>query len=269
MTRFDRILIVAGSAFVLFSLSGIAYQMKPPVLAVSLSALATAAMFAVLAVGLVMLRPTSGGAVRRRLGLAPGRLSWPLVLLAVVGTVTLSNVLEAAIAWLDLSDVGNLARIDKDLEGARGGGLSVALLAVALASGSAEELFFRGYAQRGLERRWAHVPFGPPLALLVGAGAFALAHFDAVHSTAAFVLGLYLGVLTRIADSLWPAIACHVVNNAAAVLDAAFVPALPPAGPVRAALELAFVVATLLVAARLRRPAPAPATPAPLAPDGS
>jgi membrane protease YdiL (CAAX protease family) len=226
------------------------------VLAVSLSALATATMFAVLAVGLVMLRPTTAGAVRERLGLVRGRLSWPLVLLAVLAAVTLSNVLEAVIGWLNLTGVGNLGRIDSDLAGARGHGLSLALAAVALASGAAEELFFRGYAQRGLERRFAAlgVGAGPALAVVLASAAFALAHFDAVHSTAAFVLGLYLGTLTRIADAVWPAIVCHVVNNAAAVLDAAFKPALPLAGPTRALLELAFVVGVLVLAARLRRP---------------
>jgi membrane protease YdiL (CAAX protease family) len=43
--------------------------------------------------------------------------------------------------------------------------------------------------------------------------AFALLHMEWIHAAMAFVLGLYLGVLTERAGSALPAIACHVVNN--------------------------------------------------------
>lgn len=262
MERSDRIVVVTGTALLLFLLSGSAYVLEPPLLAVTLSALATASMFTVLAFGLVALRPGSEPAVRDRLGLATDRLPWPALLLAVTGTMALSNLLEAAIAALGLSEVGSLAELDAGLAGARGAGLAGALLSVALASGAAEELFFRGYAQRGLERRLAGRRAGGALALLLASAAFAAAHFDPIHSTAAFVLGLYLGGVTRLADSVWPAAACHVVNNAAAVLDAAYGFELPPPGALRVVLELALVAASLLAVARLRRPGKAAPPPA-------
>lgn len=262
MTRGDRIIVVAGSAVTLFLLSGAGYGLKPPVLGVAISALATAAMFAVLALGLLMLDPTQRGDVRRRLGLMRGRLGWSAVLLAIVGTAALSNLLEGLIGWLELSEVGNLAQLDADLAGARGAGLTGALAGVALASGMAEELFFRGYVQRGIERRLAGRRGGAAIALTLASTAFAIAHFDPVHSPAAFVLGLYLGGITYLADSLWPAILCHVTNNALAVLDAAFAPDVPASGLVGALLAAAVVAASLSLAARHRRAAP-PAAAAP------
>ncbi len=237
-------------------LSGAGYGLEPPVLGVTVSALASAAMFAVLAFGLQMLRPTARGDVQRRLGLVPGRLAWPAVLLAMVGTMALSNLIETLIAWLELSEVGNLAQLDADLAGARGAGLSGALAGVALAAGTAEELFFRGYVQRGLERRLAARRRGGAFALLLASGAFAAAHFDPVHSPAAFVLGLYLGAITRFAESVWPAILCHVANNTVAVLDAAFAPELPVPGPVGALVATGVVATSLTVAARQRRAPP-------------
>lgn len=258
MTRLDRIAVVIGSAVTLFLLSGVGYGLKPAVLGVTVSAMATAAMFAVLAFGLLMLDPARRGGIRRRLGLVPGRLGWPGVLLAIVGVIALSNLLEALIGWLQLSEMGTLAKLDADLAGARGAGLTGAMAAVALASGTAEELFFRGYLQRGLQRRLSATRRGAWIALLVASAAFAIAHFDPVHSPAAFALGLYLGAVTQIADSVRPAILCHVTNNALAVLDAAFAPELPVASPVWALLSVAVVAACLILAARrLREPLPA------------
>lgn len=263
MTRLDRIVVVAGSAVTLFLLSVMGYGLKPPVLGVTVAALATAATFAVLAVGLLMLDPTPRGDVQRRLGLVRGRLGWPAVLLAIVGTMALSNLLEALIGWLQLSEMGTLAKLDADLAGARGAGLTGTLVGVALASGTAEELFFRGYLQRGIERRFAGIRGGAAIALLAASAVFAMAHFDPVHSPAAFVLGLYLGAITHLADSLWPAILCHVTNNALAVLDSAFAPDMPAQGPVWALLAASVVAASLILAVRQRSAPLRPATASP------
>jgi membrane protease YdiL (CAAX protease family) len=263
MARSDRIIVVAGSAVTLFILSNAGYGLKPPVLGVTVSALATAAMFAVLACGLLMLNPTRRGDVQRRLGLVRGRLGWPAVLLAILGTMALSNLLEALIGWMELSEMGTLAKLDADLAGARGAALSGTLLGVALASGTAEELFFRGYVQRGIERRLGGRRGASAIALLLASAAFAVAHFDPVHSPAAFVLGLYLGGITHLADSLWPAILCHVTNNTLAVLDSAFAPDLPAPGPVRALLAATVVAASLILAVR-QRSEPLPPATAPL-----
>jgi membrane protease YdiL (CAAX protease family) len=50
-------------------------------------------------------------------------------------------------------------------------------------------------------------------AIAVTSAAFALLHMEWIHAAMAFVLGLYLGVLTERTGSALPAIVCHVVNN--------------------------------------------------------
>ena len=222
----------------------------------ALSALATAAMFALLAFGLVSLRP-GGGDASARLGLGRGRLPWAALLLAIAGTLALSNLLDSVIVLLQQHETGSLGQLRRRIAGARGPQLSWVLLGVALAAGVAEELFFRGYVQRGLERRLAGRPGGALAALVVAAAAFGIVHLDPVHTPAAFVLGLYLGALARLADSVRPVIACHVVNNALAVVDAAYGLSLPFSGRAGMGLAAALAAAGLLAAAWLRQDATA------------
>lgn len=91
------------------------------------------------------------------------------------------------------------------------------LCLVAVLPGVAEELLFRGYVQTRLCQRWR-----PMVAIGVSACIFSLAHLDPIHALGVLPLGIWLGLIAWRADSLWPAIACHVVNNAVAVLAAKY-----------------------------------------------
>ena len=168
----------------------------------------------------------SAGPVRERLGLRRGRLTAGRLALLVLGTVALSHALDAVIDLAQLGERGSLAELEATLVGVRGRAFWLALLGLGLAPGVAEELLCRGLVQRGL------VPsVGGPAAVALAALFFGALHADPVHSVFAAALGLYLGLLSHVAGSVRPAIACHAANNLCAVLTSAFSPDLqiPPA----------------------------------------
>jgi uncharacterized protein len=151
---------------------------------------------------------------RQRLGLVAPRLgrasTW---IVAIAGGLALSQAIDFA---LRLSGVGRGVSVEHMitiLRQASGAWLAVAVVVVGLGAGVAEELLFRGYVQRRLVAR-----YGAVAGVATAAALFALAHFDPQHSAFAFVFGLYLGAIAVWTGSTWPAIAVHVVNNAASVL---------------------------------------------------
>lgn len=80
-----------------------------------------------------------------------------------------------------------------------------------------EEAAFRGYLQRTLLRA-----AGPASAIAATAVLFALRHLDLVRFPALALLGALFGWLAWRGGSLWPAIAAHAANNAAAIATALF-----------------------------------------------
>ncbi len=80
-----------------------------------------------------------------------------------------------------------------------------------------EEAAFRGYLQRTLLRA-----AGPASAIAATAVLFALRHLDLVRFPALALLGALFGWLAWRGGSLWPAIAAHAANNAAAIASALF-----------------------------------------------
>ncbi|MCG8589400.1 MAG: CPBP family intramembrane metalloprotease [Proteobacteria bacterium] len=163
-----------------------------------------------------------GAALSRRgianaLGLGPSRLSGGQLVWIVLGGLGCSHALDSALALTGLGELGALAALDSVLRQARPSELAWLLLGLALGPGIAEELLFRGWLQRALllYRRWP-----PLLAVATSAAAFGIMHVDPIHAGAAAVLGFYLGVVAWRAESVWPSLLCHVVNNALAVLTA-------------------------------------------------
>lgn len=96
--------------------------------------------------------------------------------------------------------------------------VTVLLLFLAIGAPVVEELFFRGLVLRALLGR---MPV--PLAVIVSALAFALAHFEPVQFAGLAVLGVILGVLAWRTGRLGPSIAAHASFNAVAVLTVAHV----------------------------------------------
>jgi membrane protease YdiL (CAAX protease family) len=77
-----------------------------------------------------------------------------------------------------------------------------------------EELFFRGLLLRSLLGRTP-----PPVAIVLSALLFGLAHFEAVQFAGLAVFGVVLGVLAWRTGRLTPGIGAHAAFNAAAVVS--------------------------------------------------
>lgn len=106
--------------------------------------------------------------------------------------------------------------------------LIVSLLIMAVLTGLAEEIFFRGALQRLLETRPASVH----LAVWITALIFALMHGQPIGVLPRMLLGALFGYFTAWSGSLWTAVACHALNNGLAVgtqwagIDSVSTPAL-------------------------------------------
>ncbi len=214
-----RALGVAAACAWLFLAGGGVSAALPGAVGVGLGNVLVFAAIGLAAVGLASL---SGEALPKRLGLQRSRLSPALVLVLAVGALGVSGAANVVIELLALEQTGTLGEIQRLYGGADAAALAAGLLGLALAPGIAEELLFRGWLQRGLERAWAGVPGGAAGALTLASAAFGALHLDWVQGTAAFLLGLYLGATVHIAHSLRPAILCHVANNALAMLATAW-----------------------------------------------
>ncbi len=89
-----------------------------------------------------------------------------------------------------------------------------ALWVMALIGPLAEEVCFRyGILGSLLERKVSPWP-----AIIASALIFSLVHMNPAQMVGAAILGLYFGWLYARSQSLWPSAACHMLNNAMAVM---------------------------------------------------
>ena len=91
---------------------------------------------------------------------------------------------------------------------------------IALTPGICEEVLFRGFALRPLEKS-----MGSKAAIIITALIFSIVHLDFVRLVPTFVLGLAFGTMAIRTGSLLPSIIFHVLNNSMAMfLPADFMP---------------------------------------------
>ena len=203
-----------------------------------------------LALAVVLAALAQAAPIGDRLGLRASRLDVRSTAIAIVGMLLLSHGLNAILLELQVREGSSIEAIDQLVRESREAAPWLAVIAIALLPGIAEELLFRGASLELLRAR-----FGPVVGVCGSALLFGLAHLDPVHVVAAFVLGLYLGVVAVCGHSVWPAVACHVANNAVGVISQWIAPGPAPGSPwllVPAALCLAAVWAQSL---RERNPA--------------
>ncbi len=87
-------------------------------------------------------------------------------------------------------------------------------LGVAVLTPIAEELFFRGFLLSLYAKKVKYL-----LGIFVGAALFGLAHFQLNVSVDTLLFGIALGLLTWQTESIYPAIALHMLKNSLALIS--------------------------------------------------
>ena len=93
------------------------------------------------------------------------------------------------------------------------GGLLFNLVVIALIPAIGEELTFRGVLQQSLTRR-----MNPHIAIFLSAAIFSFIHFQFYGFLPRMFLGLLMGYMFYITNSLWTSMLMHFLNNGAAVV---------------------------------------------------
>ncbi len=91
--------------------------------------------------------------------------------------------------------------------------VGLSIIGAAAIPAISEESFFRGFMQKSAEQTLRSVP-----AILITAGFFAVFHFNPINIVPFFGVGLFLGVLAYLTDSLYVPIAAHFSFNAFTVV---------------------------------------------------
>ena len=138
------------------------------------------------------------------------RVGWRPVVLGVVGT----TILSFAVSQIGVQPEGVRQVTDSVRDPAV---LIPTLLVLAVLAPVVEELVFRGLLYGWVAGRW-----GPLPAFVVSSLAFAAAHAEPAHIVLVLPLGFWFGWLRWRTNSLWPTLITHMINNAFAVLGAAY-----------------------------------------------
>ncbi|MEZ4701779.1 MAG: type II CAAX endopeptidase family protein [Rhodothermales bacterium] len=157
------------------------------------------------------------------------RTTTPTIALSLVGLAVLTPVVwwlgsvNEAIPlpeWIEKLEQSQVDLIEQVL--VQDLGVVFSLFVMALTPAFCEELLFRGYVQRQLERQ-----LGVVAGIVIIGVLFGLFHFRFSQVIPLSVIGMYLAYLTWRTGSLWPAIAVHFVNNSFALLMGMYVSRQP------------------------------------------
>ena len=122
---------------------------------------------------------------------------------------TLDRIIHKFIPPPDyIIDLGEIMRPDSTL------GYIFLFLAVVIIAPIGEEIVFRGFLQRFLERYWKDVT----RAVLVTSLFFAMIHFNPFWTIQIYLLGVILGFLAWKTKSVIPSIILHIINNGSAFI---------------------------------------------------
>ena len=122
---------------------------------------------------------------------------------------TLDRIIHKFIPPPDyIIDLGEIMRPDSTL------GYMFLFLAVVIIAPIGEEIVFRGFLQRFLERYWKDVT----RAVLVTSLFFAMIHFNPFWTIQIYLLGVILGFLAWKTKSVIPSIILHIINNGSAFI---------------------------------------------------
>ncbi len=138
-------------------------------------------------------------------------------ILLSLGIIILSDELDRIIQIIVpapdyILDLNELLQPDSFL------GFVLLFIAVAIIAPLGEELLFRGFLQKILEKQWKDVT----RAVLITALIFAVIHMNPYWFAQIYILGIILGFLSWKTNSVIPPLILHGMNNTTALLFAIF-----------------------------------------------
>jgi uncharacterized protein len=151
--------------------------------------------------------------MRERLRLNRATLSISGYVIVVIGTRALTFLFGTAVQLLGIEPQGTMKLFSEVFQRLTPLEVAVAVFAVGVMPGIAEEFLCRGYIQTRLSRRWGRWP-----AILITALLFGIMHFDVQQGIYAALLGMFLGYVVEQAGSIRPSIICHMINNSVGVV---------------------------------------------------
>lgn len=194
----------------------IANAEQGPGLLIGMNALAL--LFAFGLVGWIAAKGSSKDAVRF---LRMGKPDLPSVGLAVFGWIVLLpgmfwigylNQKLPLPAWLEEAEAVQVEMLENALLDPSLGVIFL-LITIALAPALFEEIMFRGYLQRQVERKW-----GSLVSILLIGIFFGAFHLRVTQLVPLAMLGCYFGYVTWASGSIWTASIVHLLNNGVQVI---------------------------------------------------
>lgn len=125
----------------------------------------------------------------------------------------LGGAFQALEDWIKTLEETAQAAAEKMLNVSTFGGLLLNLFIIALIPAIGEEMTFRGVLQQSLTRK-----MNPHAAIILSAFIFSFIHFQFYGFLPRMFLGILLGYMFYITNSLWTSILMHFVNNGTAVV---------------------------------------------------
>ncbi len=148
-------------------------------------------------------------------GLGLAALGWAVLYPAVVWTGQVNEMLPLPefLQQLEQTQVDMMERLLLGNELSTG----FLFLAFAITPALCEELLFRGYLQRQVERGW-----GTATSIVLVGVLFGLYHLRLSQAVPLSLLGVYLGFVVWATGSLWSGVLVHLLNNGLAVMATAY-----------------------------------------------
>ena len=144
-------------------------------------------------------------------GLALAAVGWGALVPAIAWASTVNARLPLP-EWLRTMEQTQVDLIEGLLLGNELG-TGFLLVALALTPAVCEELLFRGYLQRQVERRW-----GVAASVVAVGVLFGLYHLRLSQAVPLSLLGVYLGYVVWATGSLWAGVLVHLLHNGSQVL---------------------------------------------------
>jgi len=206
---FVAVIICQPIVLALTGQSGVSDSKQWPL---STAALLQIPLYGVMLGGALVITKRKGNGPVVDLGLRAAGRDLPLGLVSGVVLQGLGNVIYVPIYWLTDVTSNDVDKQSRELaDKAHGAGVVLFLLVVVIAAPIVEEVFFRGFLLRALDRR-----VGTGWAVVLSAAVFALSHFDAWEFPALFLFGLGAALLAVRTGRLAPGVVAHLGFNAVA-----------------------------------------------------